>query len=347
MKFDPKNESDFLKHPLFLKWIGSPNAELDRFWKDWSDMHPDKAEMMWRAKELTKPLTWKHKYAMDQKDYNKVLDNLIIFNAKYDQEQKITKIGQSRRPDLFKWFVPIAASVLLLGFLLLNYLDLRNYTDNGQTEEARWEVRTAPKGVKKAFHLPDGSKVILNSDSEIRYLSSFENERTVELIGQAFFEVKKNPDLPFQVKSGALNTTVLGTSFDVKAYPDDPDFHVAVVTGKVKVATENGVSAHITPHEATYYDAKANSLTKGNYDFDLLIGWKERTLKFHEESYEQVFNRLSRWYNVEFEIEKEVSFHGKYSGEFKDETLNNVLHGMQYSLGFQYRIEGEKVIIMK
>ncbi|WP_215224133.1 FecR family protein [Echinicola shivajiensis] len=344
MKFDPNNESDFLKHPLFLKWIKAPNAELDRFWNAWSKKHPEKQSMMLRAKELSKSLMWKNKYSMKQERHEKMLDNLILFNSKWEHEQKIKQLNSTKDSSQLKWWLATAASILLLGFLTLSYFEFGEGSKNHQ-QESIWITKTAAKGIKKIVHLPDGSAITLNSDSEIRYPSSFEKERTVELKGQAFFEVVKNPDLPFSVHSGDLKTTVLGTSFDVSAYPEDQEFHVAVVTGKVKVDTENGVSTMITPEEATYYDTQKQSLTKGSYDYNHLIGWKERILKFQEEPYSRVFDRLSRWYNVSFDFSDEAIFPGKYSGEFRNESLENVLKGMQYSLGFDYEIKDGKVKI--
>lgn len=344
MKFDPNTESDFLKHPLFLKWIKSPNAELDRFWSAWSKKHPEKQEMLLRAKELSKSLVWKNKYSMAQQDYEKMLDNLILFNSKWEHEQEIKRINSTREPGRHKWWFAAAASLLLLGFLLFSYFESGEGVKNN-SPEVIWITKAATKGVKKIVHLPDGSEIILNSASEIRYPSSFEKERTVELHGQAFFEVVKNPDKPFTVLSGELKTTVLGTSFDVSAYPEDEEFHVAVVTGKVQVDTENGVSTTIIPNEATFYDTERQSLTKGSYDYNHLIGWKERILKFQEEPYSRVFERLSRWYNVSFDFEDEAIFPGKYSGEFRNESLENVLKGMQYSLGFDYKINDRNVKI--
>ncbi|UCS91801.1 FecR domain-containing protein [Echinicola marina] len=344
MKFDPNTESDFLKNPLFLKWIKTPNAELDRFWQAWGKKHPEKAPMMLRAKELSKSLRWKNKYSMDEQDYDKMLDNLILFNAKYEHQHKIKNIHGTGEAGRLKWWWAAAASLLLLGFLSLRYFEPVG-DSNDDEPEIIWITKAAAKGVKKIVHLPDGSEVTLNSDSEIRYPSSFETERTVELNGQAFFDVVKNPELPFMVRSGELKTTVLGTSFDISAYPQDQEFHVAVVTGKVKVDTENGVTAMITPDEATFYDTEKRSLTKGTYDYNHLIGWKERVLKFQEEPYARVFERLSRWYNISFDFNNGTVFPGKYSGEFKNESLENVLKGMQYSLGFDYVIKDGKVKI--
>ncbi|MBD8489921.1 DUF4974 domain-containing protein [Echinicola sp. CAU 1574] len=344
MSFVPKTEADFLKHPLFLKWIKSPNEELDRYWTVWCEKHPDKKEMLLAAKELSKSIKWKNQYSISSVDYDRILDDLILFNAKWDHQKKIKRINDDRSLVQVKWWLTAAASVLLIGVLVFNFFHW-GQPSKDQRSEITWVSKSASKGVKKKIGLPDGSEVTLNSASILRYPSNFNENRIVQLEGQAFFEVVKNPELPFTVESGKLKTTVLGTSFDVSAYPEDLGFHVAVVTGRVKVATENGMSAIIDPTEATYFDVREMSLTKGAYDYNHLIGWKDRILKFQETPYNNVFDRLSRWYNVDFEFINGTGYDGKYSGEFKNETLENVLKGMEYSLNFNYKIEDGKVII--
>lgn len=337
INFDPQRTSDFLKHPLFIKWVRNPNEELDRYWHKWVENHPEKKEMLLKARDLAKALTWKKAHKMEAGDFHRIKDELLLYNAKR-QSGQIKSISSGRMASFWRWSLPLAASLLVLGFVWFAYLDQGN-AEKETPAKAAWIIKSVPKGMKKVYQLPDGSKVTLNADSEIQYLEDFGSERLVKLKGQAFFEVVKNPKLPFSVQSGALKTTVLGTSFDISAYPEDAQFHVAVVTGKVNVATENGVSASITPNEATYYDTKKQALTKSGYDYDHLIGWKSLILKFKEEPYPQVFERLSRWYNVEFQLADEGMFAGKYSGEFTNESLENVLHGMQYSLGFTYEIQ--------
>ncbi|WP_339864354.1 FecR domain-containing protein [uncultured Algoriphagus sp.] len=346
MEFKPKSEADFLKHPLFMKWAVNPNPELNRYWSEWVEANRERKEMLLRAKELTKTIEWKDKYHMDEKDFSQMRNKLLEFNSKWESQKELKTFSGRGRKNYSKWW-PVAASLLIAGVLLLNYIgsvDNRNMAENVQPE---WVVKSTQRGMKKVFHLPDGSTVTLNSASEIRYLDDFSSKRTVELIGQAFFEVERNEQLPFTVKSGDLSTTVLGTSFDVSAYPDEDQLHVAVVTGKVKVDTENGVSATILPSEATYYDTQSKSLKKGGYDYNHLLGWRHRILKFDEEPYPQVFERLSRWYNVRFEFSPSLELNGKYSGEFQDESLENVLNGMQYSLGISYEIRDGTVRISK
>ncbi|MDR7130297.1 ferric-dicitrate binding protein FerR (iron transport regulator) [Algoriphagus sp. 4150] len=346
MSFNPSNEADFLKNPLFIKWALNPSTELDRYWHDWAKANEGKKELMDRAIELSKSIGWKNQHRMEEDDFNRLKNRLLEYNAKWEIQSR-PSLYSERYKKRFSWVWPVAASFLIAGFLWFNYMGTTEREEVKVYESQEWLTRSVPKGMKKIVHLPDGSTVMLNSDSEIRYPPSFEHERTVELVGQAFFEVQRNEELPFTVLSGELITKVLGTSFDVSAYPEEARMHVAVVTGKVQVDTEAGVTTTILPMEATYYDTASKSLQKGSYDYNHLVGWRHRILKFQEESYSHVFERLSKWYNVSFEFAPGVELKGKYSGEFQNENLENILMGMQYSLGISYEIKEEKVKITK
>lgn len=338
MNFNPLDETDFLKNPLFMKWVVNPNAELDRYWQEWVQDNEGKKDTMFKAIELAKSIGWKSQYRMEEDDFNKMRNRILEFHSKFES-QSSTSLYSERYKKSFAWIWPVAASILIAGFLLFNYMESSELKQENIPVTQGWLTKSVPKGIKKIFHLPDGSTVMLNSDSEIRFPSSFENGRVVELVGQAFFEVERNEKLPFTVLSGELRTTVLGTSFDVNAYPGESRMHVAVVTGKVQVNTASGVSTTIFPEEASFYDTDTKSLKKGGYDYNSLVGWRHRILKFQEESYEQVFVRLSKWYNVTFEFSDGEAPEGKYSGEFQNESLENVLNGMKYSLGISYEIQ--------
>lgn len=329
-----------------MKWAVNPNPELDRYWSEWAEANSGQKEIMLRAIELSKTIEWKEQYRMDEKHFSQMRNRLLEFNSRWEGQKELGTFSGTDRKKL-SWWWSVAASVLIVGSLLFSYMGVQDNDDPPVELKEEWITRATPKGMKKVFHLPDGSTVTLNSASEIRYRNTFSSDRTIELTGQAFFDVERNEELPFTVISGELSTTVLGTSFDINAYPDEDRMHVAVVTGKVKVDTENGISATLLPTEASFYDTEGRSLEKGSYDYNHLLGWRHRILKFQGESYPQVFNRLSKWYNVEFVFAPGFELKGQYSGEFQNESLENVLHGMQHSLGISYEIKDGTVKISK
>jgi len=210
-----------------------------------------------------------------------------------------------------------------------------------------WIKKVVPRGMKKVFTLPDGSVVTVNSGSELSYSSDFENDRLVKLKGQAFFEVTKDPEHPFRIMSGDITTKVLGTSFDVKAYEDDRDIHVAVMTGRVEVKSEAGLNSYLTTGEVTYYVPKFQVMRKADFDYEELIGWKDKVIKFNRSSYHDVFQTLSNWYDVDFVIDPSLQLRGRYTARFKDQSLPNVLIGLEHSSNLKFDIQGNKIVVKR
>ncbi|WP_186758041.1 FecR family protein [Echinicola salinicaeni] len=345
MEFEPKNESDFLKNTFFIKWVSAPNDHSNRYWEKWCRNNPDKMKMFNNARLIAKNLKPVEENRIDEERFYKGLDQLILANHKSD-EVKSSRHYAADKPGIFTWGRSIAASILLLGMMMVVY---SIWFDKPKDVMLSMSIpiinKEAPKGIKKTVLLPDGSKVVLNSGSSISYPETFGDTRQIDLKGQAFFDVERDTARPFIVKSGELETRVLGTSFDIKAYEEQNMLHVAVVTGKVKVTTGNGIESHITPEEAVFYNRKTNALSKDFYDYELLVGWKEKILKFQDAKYEEVFEQLSNWYDVTFIIEKDVKLEGDYTGRFEDQSLKNVLMGMEYSAGIKFEIQGHKILV--
>ncbi|UCS92011.1 FecR domain-containing protein [Echinicola marina] len=345
MEFKPKNESDFLKNTFFIKWVSEPNDHSNRYWEKWCRNNPDKIKMFNNARLIAKKLKPVEENKMDEERFYKGLDQLILANHKSDEEGS-SRYYAVKKPGIFTWGGSIAASILLLGMMMLSYSIWFNKPKEEVIAVSIPTIyKSAPKGIKKTVMLPDGSKVVLNSGSSISYPETFGNTREIDLKGQAFFDVERDTARPFIVKSGELETRVLGTSFDIKAYDGQNKLHVAVVTGKVRVSTGNGIESHITPTEAIFYDRKTNAMSKDFYDYELLVGWKEKILKFQDTQYDEVFEQLSNWYDVSFVIEKDVTLEGDYTGRFEDQSLKNVLMGMEYSAGIKFEIQGQTVLV--
>ncbi|MCH7409784.1 FecR family protein [Belliella sp. DSM 111904] len=342
MKFEPKNVADFLKHPLFLKWITTSNTDLEKYWKDWCIERPEKVVLFRQAEQTLRSIQWKQNHHMEYDDKERILNNIIQFNRSWESKVDSRKRVYTGVKQILRWGTSVAAVFILIGFLLVNVFDLQLF-EASQEQEIEWIVKNVPRGVKKTFMLPDGSKVTLNSASEIKYPSIFEISREVELSGQAFFEVMENPKMPFVVTTNGIKTTVLGTSFDVNAYPNQSYHKVSVVTGKVGVETPSQISAILTKEEATLYHSETGSLQRTAYDYDLLVGWKEKKLKFQNEDYDSVFQRLSNWFDVEFNIKAGDYPASKYTGYFFDQSLEYILEGMKHTSGLEYSIEGKKV----
>ena len=218
-----------------------------------------------------------------------------------------------------------AAAVLFIPvFLLSAYL----FIQQGQGNVRTLAVRTNP-GVVSAFDLPDGSKVWLNANSELRYLSDFNADtRTVELTGQGYFEVTKNAHKPFIVKADKdYSVEVLGTSFNVSAYKDESMIETTLVEGSVKLNVVSGgkrMTQMLKPNEKAEYQKGAGKIKVFDVNTEYDTAWKNGEIIFRNHPMDEVKDN---------EILKSI-----ITARFKDEQLPQVLEYLKLASGIQYAI---------
>lgn len=195
--------------------------------------------------------------------------------------------------------------------------------------------------------LSDGTRVWLNSESELEYPVLFgEGERVVKLSGEAFFEVTPDASRPFIVETEDIRTRVLGTSFNIKAYKNESDISTTLFTGKVKVAsiadTTRGVV--LSPGRQADWNMKKQRLSVREVNLDYVMAWKEGMFMFNKENIEVVTRQIERWYGVKFMYEldnrTEYTFNGYFS---KDETLEAILKALTFTGGPKFKIDGNIV----
>lgn len=183
------------------------------------------------------------------------------------------------------------------------------------------EIRN-PAGKIQAIRLPDSSKVWLNAASTIRYSPDFgKSSREVYLEGEGYFDVTKDDAHPFLVHSGPLTTTVLGTRFDVKSFPGEPQAEVSVISGKVSVGDSTRVLDVLTAARQLKADARTGKSTTVTIDTSEIVGWRQGRLQFSGETMEEIAASLGRWYNVEFVFANPETLHRRYYLNF-DNTIS-------------------------
>lgn len=144
-----------------------------------------------------------------------------------------------------------------------------------------------------------------------------------------------------------FSTRVLGTSFDIRSYENENSKHVAVLTGEVRVITRSGLIKNLNPLDITIYNQDKKVLQKSRFNPDALLSWRSGVIVFDHASFDQVTEYLSRWFGVDFIVEKGFNVDGYYTGRFDKEALTTVLQGISYSSHFSFRVEHKKVIISK
>lgn len=244
-----------------------------------------------------------------------------------------------------------AIAILLVSAVFVFYLNKdSNPPAEFQTTVQHTEiVKTAPIGKKTTITLSDGSKVYLNSESSISYMSNFREERNLRLTGEAFFEVVTDSTKPFKVITGDVNTVALGTSFNINAYEDKKEILISLATGKIVVESlENEDEKHfVKPGEGIGYSLKSKQLAKREVDIEKVLQWKSGILQFESMPLQEVLVTLERWYGVKINIKDngQIPVH-KCTGKFKpNEYLSNVLQALSHSIEFDYSINDKQVLI--
>lgn len=264
-------------------------------------------------------------------------------NIKYSIEQNI----YGKAPHFNLGWLKIAATIaLFISMGTLGYYTL-NHKDEQKEKVVAEVIRTTDWGQKLDITLEDGTKIRLNSGSSIKFPEHFNDSvRQVELTGEAFFDVAKNPHKPFIIKSGALNTTVLGTSFNINAYQESQEIAVTVATGKVKVASQNN-ETFLLPNEQGVFNKSSNNISKKEIDNTEFLEWKDGIMRFNNTTLADASIKLSRWYNVKFEFEAEAIKQCKFTGKFKNENLQTILQGLVFiKEGLSYKLTGDNTIIL-
>ncbi|MEB2774677.1 DUF4974 domain-containing protein [Algoriphagus sp. D3-2-R+10] len=223
------------------------------------------------------------------------------------------------------------------------------YNEQKGDVEVKYNTLIIPRGGKFNLTLADGTRVWLNADSRLKYPTSFPGEyRVVELTGEAYFEVSKNAQKPFKVLSGSQVIQVLGTSFNISSYQDDPIIATTLVEGKVEVYLEHTPSEHqmLLPNQQSILVKDYNSLIQKNVNVQEFISWKDGWFYFRDKSLEAIMLDLSRWYDVSVQFEDPEMKKLPFTGEFRRyENLEEVLNLLEKTGEVKFETERRKIII--
>lgn len=228
--------------------------------------------------------------------------------------------------------------------------------------ETAYNTVSTPRGGQYEIILPDGSHAWLNAASSLRFPAAFSGkERIVELTGEAYFEVAKNPSQPFRVLispttgTGGATVEVLGTHFNINAYHDEANIKTTLLEGSVKIEA-GGQTSDFRPQTSTilkpgqqatvsHQSQKSHSIPVQTVDTEEAIAWKNGKFQFNQADIRTVMRQIARWYDVEVVYEGKVSAE-KFEGEIpRNSTLEEVFKILEIS-AVHFKTEGRKVIVM-
>ncbi|QIL40378.1 DUF4974 domain-containing protein [Pedobacter sp. HDW13] len=278
--------------------------------------------------------------------------------ATTDQSLLSQKTEKKKIFKLPKRLLQAAAAMLLLAIPI--YLLMLKKQSNQEL------VLVTKKGEKNKVVLADGTKVWLNADSKLSYSKVFTGAtRAVTLSGEAYFEVARDKKHPFIISANGIKVKVLGTAFNLKAYPDDENTETTLIHGLVEVSMDDQPLSRISlkpgeklkvhneqkdkPKETVKKEQPTILLSKSNVQIeDNKVKeslWTENKLVFDGEPFQNIAVKLGRWYNKEIIINDEDLARINLSGTYENKTLEQVLLSLQLAAKFNYRIEKNLVYI--
>ena len=226
----------------------------------------------------------------------------------------------------------------------ITYEDGTPITGNNETG---YETISTPNGGQYRIVLSDGSQIMINAASTLRFPSNFHGSatRTVELKGEAYFEVAKDKLHPFLVTAGDQKVEVLGTHFNVAGYSDEPEIKTTLLEGSVKVSSlATGATRQLNPGQQASFSRNGINIKK--VDVDDEVAWKNGYFMFNYETLEEVMLKISRWYDIKVQYEdpavKSIVFFGTIS---KFERFSKVLNMLERTKKVKFLVDGRVVTI--
>lgn len=213
----------------------------------------------------------------------------------------------------------------------------------GKNEKHKINV---PRNAEYYLELSDGTKVWMNSESSLSYLSRFDGkQRIVELSGEAYFEVAKNLEQPFIVRTADMDVRVLGTQFNVKAYPDEDYTYTTLNEGKVRVSNGN-VQENLVPDEQLVFENTTGEFTKKNVDATIYSAWVKGKFLFKDERLEDILMTVSRWYDIDVffsdPLLKEVRFSISLN---RYENISKLLEHIELTESVKFEVNAKALLV--
>lgn len=327
---------------VILEWVKS---------KDPSDPLSATFDKLWEEEDVTtyeKELNSNQQFHKIEQIQKKDNQGLISLSETHDLE-----INRNRKLPNQKIILLRYAAILLFG-VVFSYGIVTNKQEEPKKVEVEMVKKITSRGQKSTIFLRDGSKVILNSESRIVYPKHFtDSSRIINLEGEAYFDVAEDKKRPFSVISKGITTVALGTSFTINGRKDANALIVNLESGKllIKKSNEKNFSDNknlhfLNPREAIKYDQKLDQIFESEFDYKDAFLWKEDIIYFKDASFDEILEKLGAWYNVQFEVENQHLAKKYYTGEFKNESLENLLENISYSLNFNYFLNDKNVKII-
>jgi transmembrane sensor len=352
--------SDFVIDEDFIRWVHEQREEDNQFWSAWLQQHPDKHLVIASARRIVESIQFQQSNIGAQEVEQEVARLLQTIST-----QQITPEPRTGKVLAFKWWY--AAAVLLFCITGAGYFYFRNthtrpyaYASMVSSKQLIEHVNTSQHPLVLA--LPDGSHITLAPKSRVSYAHTFGSgdtakngvTRDVYLLGEAFFEVTKNPHRPFRVFANEIVTKVLGTSFTVRSFEKDTTIQVIVKTGKVSVYKQAAAQASIkmseiilTPNQQLVYQRTGHSFQKVLLSNPGIIApaGNDRTLMYDEAPLDRIFSDLSKVYGISIVFDSDLLKKCTVTADLTNEPFYRKLDLICSAIDAHYEVIDGQVVI--
>ncbi|GAB3574006.1 FecR family protein [Spirosoma luteolum] len=354
---------EFVLDHQFQQWVLKNTPADQVFWNEWLQANPDKVDLVLAARQFVSQMQQAHEELSDEE----VASEVARIRDNRQKAQDLHTIPPPRLPTRFVQWAWLAAATVLVGLGTLVYV----YTQHNATPLASYQhtiekqagtllQRQNTSNASQLVRLPDGSKVTLYKGSRISFPRAFTaNRRDVFLVGEAFFEVVRRPRQPFFVYTHQLTTQVLGTSFTIRAFPDDAEAKVIVRTGKVSVfktpasgeigeIAGNEPALILTPNQQATLQASDRQLERSLVALPepvLSPTSQTRPLVFEHTPVVSVFERLEAAYGIIVNYDAELLAGCELTAEFGSESLFEKLDLICRATNSTYEVVDAQIVI--
>ncbi len=269
---------------------------------------------------------WEHSGSGNQNFNPDAAEALAKVNSKLEQLEDHSEANTGQRSMLF--YISRIAAILILALIVW-------YGYNKFSHNETWIAEATGEKETKELVLPDGTRVTLNTNSTLKYPEKFgKTSRNVELVGEAYFEVAKNPEKPFLISAQNTLTRVVGTAFNLRAIPNEEEVVLTVEEGKVAFSSgedENKKTVNLAAGDRGIMNKVTQSLTESKNEDTNFMAWKTKRLSFKNTPLIKVAEDLSRYYQVKFEIENPRYDSVEVSIDFDNYTIDQIIEALSFT----------------
>lgn len=334
MNFNLYHAEDFAADESFIAYYLQTDEQAIAFWENWISLHPEKLDEIYKAELLLGKLHLQ----LGEAELSEAFDKFDRF-LNVQATTLVTQPTKSKK--LFSYGkLAIAASLLIISSVAL-------YFFNQKPNSPAYISYHNGYGKTAVITLEDGSKISLNSNSTLKYPQHFtQNKREVELEGEGFFEISKDKNRPFIVKTNTLSTTVLGTKFNVSAYQNSASTSVALVEGSVAVElNDQRQKTLLKPTEMVTVKTSTKQIEKTAFDTNQITAWQTGTIIFKNASFDEIAIKLYNAYGINL-INKTGHRQWQYSGSFTKTDYLNIIKSICFARRINYETNNNTITLI-